>query len=569
MCCPFSNQIQSQIFDTQTINQHDIEINEIATEIEVINATSNSIFINEQKCRSCGGTDHQRSTSSKCVNNKRALLFNLVDPFIRPPCKCGSTTHQKPTSLLCTQRNIRCRCGSLTHKTTKHHECILNKNNNTIRDTIANNINNSEDLENIQTRYVETIPTEIDTTPIDETNPQYNIARLDVFNESAVTGEYVNKINTKKYFARHVFPKRAAKCENCDGLMWLDERLARSTETKPKFGLCCLEGSIKLPSFEPIPPPILELLTSNNKASKEFRTAIRLYNSILAFTSISCQLDQKLIQATTGTYTYRINGAVHHKISSFLPSSNKNETFSQIYILDALLQSSLRTGMFPLAIKADILNKIQNLLHINNPYVKVYMQAGELWRKDPAKELNIVLRDNFSKDKTFNKPVSNEIAVLMVIDELTTINKRDVVITKRTADDQHQNIFINENLAVNDPLAYPLMHIFGEMGWQYGAYEKILKKTKKSNNLVVNQHLIENPVNHFSTIQPNTTQTLTNEEVGDFLLTENLTSNQPVGSDYIDLDVPENDNNKTKQKYVTANQYYCYRLIERTGNRVK
>ncbi len=153
----------------------------------------------------------------------------------------------------------------------------------------------------------------------------------------------------------------------------------------------------------------------------------------------------------------------------------------------------------------------------------------------------------------------------MVIDELTTINKRDVVIKKRTADDEHQNVFINENLAVNDPLAYPLMHIFGEIGWQYGAYEKVIKKTKQNNNLVVNQFLIQENVSHFSTILPTTTQTPTNEEVEDFMLTENLFLNQPLESEDIDLDNHQNHTSNKKQKFVTANQYYCYRLIERTG----
>jgi hypothetical protein len=70
-----------------------------------------------------------------------------------------------------------------------------------------------------------------------------------------------------------------------DDLLWLHERLAKSKISKSKFGQCCFLGNIKPQNVEPLPPPILELLTSNNKASKELSTAIRLYNSIAAFNS--------------------------------------------------------------------------------------------------------------------------------------------------------------------------------------------------------------------------------------------------------------------------------------------
>lgn len=162
-----------------------------------------------------------------------------------------------------------------------------------------------------------------------------------------------------------------------------------------------------------------------------------------------------------------------------MPNSDKQPQFSQIYIYDSEMQTTIRTGLFPKSIKAAILNIIQNLLNQYNPYVQIYKQAGELIRKDPSISLNIVLKSNTSKDKTFNKPTSNEIAVLMINGDESGINKRDVIVTKKTGVEQYPHMFISENLAYYDPLGYTLMHINGEDGWQYNKYEKNIKQKNK------------------------------------------------------------------------------------------
>ena len=151
--------------------------------------------------------------------------------------------------------------------------------------------------------------------------------------------------------------------------MWLEEKLSSSSYKNPKFGTCCLQGTIKLPIQNQIPDSLKDLLTSNNKDSQKFRNAIRLYNSILAFTSVSANVDEKLMKARNGVYNYRISGSVHHKISNFIPDDNEPPKFSQIYIYDAAMQSSIRTGKFPKIIDVNIINMIQNILIEFNPYV--------------------------------------------------------------------------------------------------------------------------------------------------------------------------------------------------------
>ena len=79
------------------------------------------------------------------------------------------------------------------------------------------------------------------------------------------------------------------------------------------------------------------------------------------------------------------------------------------------------------------------------------MQAEEMMRKNPSIILNIVLKSNDTKDKTFNKPTSTEIAVLMVDNaDKSKLTKRDVLVTQRTTDDQiYPHQFINENISID------------------------------------------------------------------------------------------------------------------------
>ena len=138
------------------------------------------------------------------------------------------------------------------------------------------------------------------------------------------------------------------------------------------------------------------------------------------------------------------------------------------------------------------------------------MQAGENLRKDSGTSLNIVLKANFM-DKRKNPPTSNEIAFLMKENNQTNLNQRDIVITKRNGEKSHLYQVVNENLSLYDPLAFPIIHLYGEPGLQFSTYPKI---------------------------------TLSNDD-------------------------PENVENQsgsvTKQKYVTARDFYAYRLQDRPG----
>jgi hypothetical protein len=223
---------------------------------------------------------------------------------------------------------------------------------------------------------------------------------------------------------------------------------------------------------------------------------------------------------------------VHHKISAFLPNENCKPHFSQIYIYDAANQYSIRSSMYPNVIKTEILNMLQNFLQLNNPYVQIYMQAGETLRNDKSLPFNIVIKADVRNDRTKNKPTCNEIAVLMVEDDQQNINKRDIVLHRKNGDQDKQFQFINENVHYYDPLAYPLLHLYGESGWQFNKYKKRNKETLSKLD--------------------EATQT-SNQSKDDFI-------NHELNDDNL-LD----DENGNSNKFVTSREFYAYRLQDRPG----
>jgi len=539
-------------------------------------------------CSSCGLPGHSMKTHSFCPNNKK-YQTNTPKTTIEKTkiCKCGIPGHANSKSLSCQFNHINlgfnftenlneidinkkpCICGEFTHKRRSSLLCKMNKRYLQQIKTLDdyNDIINNEVTINEKTKVVKK-KNKIKSAKIKKTNNEttkYRIARQPIFELKMVNGINIDTDPQSINYCRHVLPKRHIKCPYCESLMWIEEKTSKSSKKNPKFGLCCLSGQIKLAKEIKLPDSLYQLLIGTNKESKLFRTYIRLYNSILSFSSMSANVNENMLQAKTGTYTYKINGTVHHKLSHLLPNGERPPQFSQIYIYDSEMQTQIRSGMFSGTIDSTILNKVQELLDQFNPYVRIYKQAGEILRKEPSKSLNIVLKSNTTKDKTLNLPTSSEIAVLMINSEDSdTISKRDVIVNKRNDTDKYPLMFLNENISYYDPLGYSLMHINGEQGWQYSTYPKLNKDDIKNRDILIKQHQLNSNTKNFNNINQEDIDNLPNEYSQNSNL-HNLTLEIETDTDtnLMDNDIIENTENKTK--FITAREFYAYRLQDRTG----
>jgi hypothetical protein len=81
-------------------------------------------------------------------------------------------------------------------------------------------------------------------------------------------------------------------CGFCNTKMWINERLANSNNNNPQFSLCCENGKVLLPSLPATPQELEVLLTNKERSAVKFRNQIRMYNSVLAFTSFGAKVDE-------------------------------------------------------------------------------------------------------------------------------------------------------------------------------------------------------------------------------------------------------------------------------------
>ena len=111
-------------------------------------------------------------------------------------------------------------------------------------------------------------------------------------------------------------------------------------------------------------------------------------------------------------------------------------------------------------LKPDIIRGINQLLHNSNQYVEL---AKEIFEQQgtPANVkivINDIKRPSGEYSRRYNRPLSNEIGVLMPND---ATNNRDIVLHYRDGGLKH----ISELHRSYDPLQYPLPFPYGTDGW--------------------------------------------------------------------------------------------------------
>ena len=75
-------------------------------------------------------------------------------------------------------------------------------------------------------------------------------------------------------------------CPSCNAKHWMAERLKKSSDHAPRFGLCCLQGKVLLPPLEPLPVQLERLYQTEDLQGKHFRKEIRQFNTAFAMTSM-------------------------------------------------------------------------------------------------------------------------------------------------------------------------------------------------------------------------------------------------------------------------------------------
>jgi hypothetical protein len=260
-------------------------------------------------------------------------------------------------------------------------------------------------------------------------------------------------------------------------------------------------------------------------------------------------------------YTFRVNGAIHHKIGPLLPDQGVEPNFAQIYFFDSDYQVNRRSKIFSkeAAISKNIIRDIQNLLHQINPYVKQYRYASELLNTDPGVDLKIVLfQDNQADRRRYNTPTASEVAAIVVGSDEDRVNySRQIRLYKKGGEGDHYLKIISDDHSAYDPLHYVLLHPYGDHGWGYKLYRKFSIEPAHSTADIRNiQSDSEIP------IPENSDQISTISETDNSI--NSVDSAEYSNRSFDDEDIPEslNDSGSSSQsKWVSCCEFYKNRLM--------
>jgi hypothetical protein len=152
--------------------------------------------------------------------------------------------------------------------------------------------------------------------------------------------------------------------------------------TNIRFTMCCNDRAVQLPLLQQPPEVLQGLLSGSDPRSCAFREKIKMYNSILSFTSMGARIHES-VTGTRGVYAFCIKGEMYHRIGSLLPQHNAQPRFCQLYIYDTANQLQHRQNIM-LTLDPDILHELQTMLSKVNPYAQTFRSLQDLVSNNPT-----------------------------------------------------------------------------------------------------------------------------------------------------------------------------------------
>lgn len=279
---------------------------------------------------------------------------------------------------------------------------------------------------------------------------------------------------TASHPGRSYYGPPTYECSYCGAVFWYQERvktLSAVSKRKVVYNLCCKSGKIEFPALRQPPEPLATLLDYNSGTrSRKFLRQIRSYNSMFAFTSMGAAID-KSINSGNAPYVFKINGVVHHRIGTLLPSRGAPPKFAQLYIYDCENEIQNRLNIFENesdnadAPDPEIVSALTRMFDTHNELVKNFRYARERLCEHGDEKITLrLLGCNAKDDVQYNLPTSGEIAGIIVGDFSSKEYKFDVLVHDRDHG-MHQVSSLHPSYMA---LQYPLLFPYGERGFHLG-----------------------------------------------------------------------------------------------------
>ncbi|KAG2982005.1 hypothetical protein PC120_g24722 [Phytophthora cactorum] len=181
-----------------------------------------------------------------------------------------------------------------------------------------------------------------------------------------------------------------------------------------------------------------------------------------------------------------------HYLGSLLPHTDQitnqpvTPKFAQIYIVDpdmqqrAMRRRGIISDLCPVA-----LGDIEAMMAEHNPLAQQFLTFGERLRDlrecgGDIVDVRFRLHENRSRPSTYNLPTVSEVGATMIEDG-NLDQPRDIILYAK----DHRLFQLFETHATYDPLQYPLLLPYGELGWTYtDTYDgDIVRRNKRGMSL--------------------------------------------------------------------------------------
>ncbi|KAL4105332.1 hypothetical protein QTP88_020577 [Uroleucon formosanum] len=204
-------------------------------------------------------------------------------------------------------------------------------------------------------------------------------------------------------------------------------------------GMCCLNGTVRIPNIHEPPEPMKTLLESSTNISKHFLENINKYNNAFHMTPFGAA------ETIVENYmpTFKIKGQVYHLAGLLMPLPNTNHKYLQVYFMDdEEEQIDARMGV------CSGLNKVIGIKVIVD-FKLLKLRYTILYNKDQI--YSIVNNGKINKaNKLYNRIIHNYEIIMGPMTIITSIeNTSDVVPTYVTLMTLDSIISLNNDAIVD------------------------------------------------------------------------------------------------------------------------
>nr|XP_027096174.1 uncharacterized protein LOC113716072 [Coffea arabica] len=297
---------------------------------------------------------------------------------------------------------------------------------------------------------------------------------------------------------------------------------------------CCSDGQVVLHENK-LPDVLIELFTGKTEEALCFRTYVRTYNSLFAFTSFGVHYDKSLCKRTNGIYTFKIHGQTYHYINQLIPHGGSG-MYLQLYFHDT--EHELQNRMaFSAKLTESIVLKIMEVMK-SNPYACFFRSLRNVPDLD---SYQILLKSHCDMDqRVHNKPTVSQIAALWVEGDHDQHSYARHIQVHTKDGNSHR---VQYYYGCYDPLQYPLLFPFGEPGWHAGIRRSETSNPKKRKRGFKHKE-----------------QTI---KLTSFKSAEEMIENEEQPILFLSPVLAQNKNHK---EHVSMREYYSYKLQIRANN---